>query len=133
LPLLVLLGCTGAFWDTVDTDTMAVLMIAIGIGVDDTIHFLTRLRFEWEKTDSTDRAVSQTLHYSGRAIIITSVILVAGFSPFSASDYFSVRILGTLLPLSLVVALAADLFMVPAMVELGWMRFKKRPGSVSGQ
>ncbi|MBW1988955.1 MAG: MMPL family transporter [Deltaproteobacteria bacterium] len=123
LPLLVLLGYTGYFWDVVDTDTMGVLMVAIGIGVDDTIHFLLRLRLETEKEQDLSKAVGRTFHYSGRAIIITSVILVAGFSPFATSDYFSVEIFGKLLPAALFTALAADLLWVPALVRLGWIRF----------
>ena len=126
LPLLAVLGYVGIFWDVVDTDTMVVLMVAIGIGVDDTIHFLMRLRIEWEKAGTRAEAIEKALHYSGRAIIITSVVLVAGFAPFAWSDYFSVRILGTLLPFCLVVALAADLYLVPAFVSLGWIGFKSR-------
>ena len=123
LPLLLLLGYLGLFWDVVDTDTMAVLMVAIGIGVDDTIHFLLRLRFESAKTDDPSQAVRRTFHYSGRAIVITSVILTAGFLPFAWSDYFSVRIMGTLLPFCIVSALAADIFWAPALVRLGWIGF----------
>jgi len=127
LPLLVLLGYIGLFWDTVDTDTLIVLMVAIGIGVDDTIHFLLmRLRFEFSKTTDPGEAVKQTLHYSGRAIIMSSVILVAGFLTFSFSEYFSVNIFGTLLPSCLIVALAADVLLVPAFVNLGWVRFKHK-------
>ena len=99
-------------------------MVAIGIGVDDTIHFLMRLRFETSKTDDLPEAVRRTFQYSGRAIIMTSVILVAGFAPFALSDYFSVKIFGTLLPFCLIVALLADLFWAPAMVRLGWLNFR---------
>jgi predicted RND superfamily exporter protein len=123
LPLIVLLGYLGMFWDDVDTDTLIILMIAIGIGVDDTIHFLMRLRFEFRKTTDKEKALRLTLNYAGRAIIITSIILVAGFAPFSGSDYFSVEIMGTLLPFSLATALVADLFLVPAFVKMGWIRF----------
>ncbi|ACL03385.1 efflux RND transporter permease subunit [Desulfatibacillum aliphaticivorans] len=125
LPLLVLLGYVGLFWDIVDTDTLSVLMVALGIGVDDTIHFLLRLRLEAVKMANPLEAIRNTLHYSGRAIIMSSVILAAGFSVFSFASYFSVQIFGTLLPLCLIAALAADVLLVPAMVNLGWFRFFK--------
>ena len=128
LPLLVLLGYTGWFWPQVDTDTIGVLIVAIGIGVDDTIHFLMRLRLESPRSKDPAQAVSRAFHYSGRAIIITSVILTLGFVPFAGADYFSVRIFGTLLPLAFMVALAADLLLVPAMVQLGWIRFPAHGG-----
>ena len=123
LPLMALLGYLGWFWEAVDTDTLVICLVAIGLGVDDTIHFITRLKFEYAKAGSPDEAVRRTFHYSGRAIVITSIILVIGFAPFALSDYFSVRIFGTLLPYTVVTALAGDIFLVPAMVKLGWIKF----------
>ena len=119
LPILVLGGYLGWFYDEIDSDTITIAMIAIGIGVDDTIHFLMRWRFESTRTSGSAAALERTFHFSGRAIIITTVILTAGFAPFALSDYYSVRIMGTLLPLTLVVALLADLLFVPALVHLG--------------
>lgn len=123
LPLLVLGGWVGLFWDTVDSDTMAVGMIAVGIGVDDTIHFLMRLKIESQRAGSTRAALTNTFHFSGRAIVITSVVLIAGFAPLAISDYFPLHIMGTMLPLCLLVALLADLMLVPALVSLGAIRF----------
>ena len=50
-------------------------------------------------------------------------ILCAGFLPFALSDYWTLAVLGTALPGVLVVALLADLLLVPAMVQVGWLRF----------
>jgi hydrophobe/amphiphile efflux-3 (HAE3) family protein len=124
LPILALGGLAAALWDTVDTDMIAVALIAVGIGVDDTIHFLMRLDAESKKTDDTKKAMASTFHFSGRAIVITSVILGFGFLPFAVSDYQSIQLVGTLIPFTLLVALVADLFLVPAMTNLGWIRFK---------
>ena len=55
---------------------------------------------------------------------MTTIILVAGFSPFALSEYYTTRLMGTLLPLCLVVALLADLFLVPALVKIGFIRFR---------
>jgi predicted RND superfamily exporter protein len=127
LPILALGGYLGLFYDEVDSDTITIAMIAIGIGVDDTIHFLMRLRFESVRSGSAVAALQRTFHFSGRAIIITTVILVAGFAPFALSDYYSVGIMGTLLPFTLIVALLADLLFVPALVKIGAIRFPPRP------
>ncbi len=127
LPLLALGGFAGWFWDKTDSDTMAIGMIAIGIGVDDTIHFLMRLRLESQRTDDLQEALRRTFHFSGRAIVITSLVLVAGFSPFLMSDYLTVQYFGNLLPMCLLVALAADLLLVPALATLGLFRFRKAP------
>lgn len=127
LPLFALGGYIGAFWGEVDSDILIISILAIGIGVDDTIHFLMRFRIESLRQQSVDKAIESTLLYAGRGILITSVILVLGFAPFALSDYFSVRVFGTMLPLTLTVALVADLFLVPALARLGLIRFS--PGS----
>ncbi|MBN2055804.1 MMPL family transporter [bacterium] len=124
IPILGLGGYLGWCWHEADSDVIAIAMIAIGIGVDDTIHFLMRLRLETARTESIEDAVTNTFHFSGRAIVLTSVILVAGFSPFILSDYFSTRMMGTLLPFTLLMALAADLYLVPSLVKCGCIRFR---------
>jgi len=126
MPLLVLGGYVGFFWERVDSDTLALAVIALGIGVDDTVHFLMRLKLERQRTADAHKALRNTFHFSGRAIVITTVVLVAGFMPFAISDYLPLHIMGTLLPMCLVVALAADLLLVPALVKLGLMRYQDR-------
>ena len=123
LPLLALGGHVGFWWDHVDSDTFLVAMLAIGIGVDDTIHFLVRYRIEARREPDRTTALLRTFDFAGRGIVITTIILTVGFLPFTASDYFSLRILGTLLPLVLVVALLADVLLVPAMGAVGLLRF----------
>ncbi len=124
-PLLVLGGYLGGVYDYVDSDTIMLGIIAIGIGVDDTVHFLVRYRIEETRSTDTTAAIQRTFDFAGRAIVMTTVILVAGFSPFALSDYYTTRMMGTLLPLCLVVALLADLLLVPALVELRLIRFRK--------
>ena len=126
LPLLLLGGYLGWFWDYVDPDVFMVAIIAIGISVDDTIHFLFRFRFERERTKEISIALDRTFHFSGRAIIITSVILVAGFAPFAMADYFLVKNLGTLLPATLVAAMVTDILLIPAMIKLGAFQFRTK-------
>ena len=96
-------------------------MLAIGIGVDDTIHFLMRYRVEAARTADQAEAIERTFRFAGRAIVMTTVVLIVGFLPCALSDYFSLWILGTLLPMVLFFAVLADLLMVPAMVRLGWL------------
>ena len=112
-------------WGEIDSDTMVVLMMAIGIGVDDTIHFLMRFRVESERTDDIAEAIQRTFDFAGRAIVMTTVILALGFLPFVMSDYYSTRIMGTLLPLALLVAMVADLLLVPALAQVGLLKFRQ--------
>jgi predicted RND superfamily exporter protein len=133
LPLLTLFGYLGLFADYVDSDVLIVALIAIGIGVDDTIHFLMRLRIESSRHHTVQKAIQQTFFYSGRGIVMTTLILAVGFAPFALADYLSIRMLGTLLPLTLIVALMADLFLVPALVKIGAIRFKGQPVELEGK
>jgi predicted RND superfamily exporter protein len=126
LPLLALGGYVGYFWDVVDTDTIIVAMIAIGIGVDDTIHFLTRLKFESARNADPIDALQRAFHFCGRAMVSTTLILALGFLPFAVSDYFTVHMFGTLLPYTLIVAVLADILLVPALVKLGFVRFPSK-------
>jgi predicted RND superfamily exporter protein len=119
LPLFVLIAYAGFRWDSTDTDIVIVCVMAIGIGVDDTIHFLMRYRVESARASSRSDALRRTFRFAGRGIVMTTVILSVGFLPFAFSGYFTVQLLGTALPGVLIVALLADLLLVPAMVEVG--------------
>lgn len=118
LPLLAVAGFVGWAWDPVDSDVALVMMIAIGIGVDDTIHFLVRLRLEAARHPMPE-AIRRTLRFAGRGIVFTTVILTVGFLPLALSDYFTIRMMGAFLPGALIVALIADILLVPAMAALG--------------
>ena len=123
LPLLVLGGYVGLAWEFTDSDTFMIAMLAIGMGVDDTIHFLTRYRLELARHGDEQEALRNTYHYAGRGIVMTTLILTIGFSPFILCQYFSLHILGTLLPMVLIVALLADLLLLPALARLRLLRF----------
>ncbi|MFO8056399.1 MAG: MMPL family transporter [bacterium] len=117
-PLLVLGGYLGFFQDRTDPDVLAVAIIATGIAADGTIRFLLRYSNEREKDLDVDQALANTFHYSGRAIVITTVVLAAGFIPFNLSDYSTTRLHGTLLPVCLLISLAADLVLLPALIKI---------------
>lgn len=129
-PLLVLAGLLGALWEKVDSDAISLTFIALGIGVDDTIHFLDRYRLELARTGSRPAAIERTFAFSGRGIVMTTVVLACGFTPFLLSDYFFMRMLGSLLPLCFLVALLADVLLVPALAAVGWLSFSL-PASAS--
>ena len=77
---LVALGGFAAGVDPVDPDTLIIAMMAIGIGVDDTVHFLVRYRLEATRTPDPRRPSPPTFAFAGRAIVTTTVILGLGFA-----------------------------------------------------
>lgn len=129
LPLVVVATTTGLVYGDIDSDTLVVLMMAIGIGVDDTIHFLMRYRIESDRHEDNTEAIRQTFNFAGRAIVMTTVILAAGYFPLFFSEYYSMSIMGSMLPLALVVAMIADLLLVPALAQVGWLRYRKQRDS----
>ena len=130
LPLVATAALTGLVWGDIDSDTLVILMLAIGIGVDDTIHILMRYRIESLRCSSRAEAIRQTFAFSGRAIVMTTLILAVGFAPMAMTAYYSMNIMGSLLPAALVVAMVADLLLVPALAQVGWLRF--RPAKLGG-
>ncbi|MCP3902139.1 MAG: MMPL family transporter, partial [Planctomycetes bacterium] len=123
VPLLALGGIVGLAMDRTDSDLAMVALIAMGIAVDDTIHFLTRYRHETRRGGSRKEAIERTFGYAGRAIAMTSIIFAVGFAPFAFSGYLTIRLLGLLLPAVMVIAMLADLLLLPALLTVGAIRF----------
>ncbi len=130
LPLAALCAYCGYRWGPTDSDMIMAAVMAIGIGVDDTIHFLMRYRVEAGRSPPSadpSLALERTFRFAGRAIVMTTVILCIGFLPFALSDYFTVNMLGTMLPGVLLAAVVADLLLVPAMIRVGIIGFGSGP------
>lgn len=102
-----------------------IMAIALGIAVDDTIHFLHRYRRQLESGLNPQEALESTFRFTGRAIVQSALILCAGLCPCALSGYLGVRMIGTLLVFTLACGLIADLLLVPALIEMGLIRWKK--------
>lgn len=118
MPILAYVGWLGLTWGPVDSDFLIVAILALGIGVDDTIHFLVRYRIERERDQPRDEAIRRTFAFAGRAIVMTTVILVIGFAPFITTGYLTTQLMGWFVPMALIVAVLADLLLVPAMLTV---------------
>jgi len=116
LPVMLTLGGMG--WTGVPLDYVRLLIapIAIGIAVDESIHHVTRLRHEFLRTGDYAEALAASMVDCGRALTITSGVLVAGFSVFILSAMASMAAFGLLLSSTIVLALAADFFLMPALM-----------------
>ena len=92
------------------------LTVAFGIAVDDTIHFLNRLRFETTRTGSLDDAVYQTISRIGPVLVLTTIVLVVGLAVTIFSDLPAMRKFGELFISTLAAALVGDVLILPAIV-----------------
>ncbi|MBT6490319.1 MAG: MMPL family transporter [Deltaproteobacteria bacterium] len=118
LPILVTLGLMGFLKINLDFITLLIACIAIGIAVDDTIHFLVRFKREFEKSGDYETASRRTLQSSGRAMLFTTLILCGGFLMFLPSKMVSIALFGGLVAFTVFMALVSDFIILPAILEL---------------
>jgi predicted RND superfamily exporter protein len=117
-PILVMSAVMFAFDMPLDMFTMLIGAIAIGIAVDDTVHFMHIFRkYEMEYGD-VNKAVEHTLLTSGKAMMITTIVLCAGFLVFLGSNMDNLFNFGILTASAITMALIADLFLLPALMKV---------------
>ena len=124
LPLLLIAGFMGWADVYLKASTSIIFTIAFGIAVDDTIHFLSKLKLELNNGRSLPYAIKHTYMYTGKAIIITSIILAGGFLTLLFSDFGSTFYTGLLVSLTLIFAVLADLTLLPVLI-LTFIKNKK--------
>ena len=117
IPLLLTGAIMGFSGIALKPSTILVFSIAFGISVDDTIHFLAKYRQEliankWDIKKSVLAALRET----GVSMFYTSVVLFFGFFIFIASDFGGTVALGLLVSISLLLAMLANLLLLPALL-----------------
>jgi predicted RND superfamily exporter protein len=119
LPVLVAVGGMGWAGVRLDFATVMVAGIALGIAVDDTVHYLHRYRLELAAVGDPRLAVERALASVGRAMVTTSVVLFAGFALMALSAFPPHRTFGLVLAGTMAVALLCDLLLLPALLLAG--------------
>ena len=112
-PILMVAGIIGYFEIDLNITTSIVFTVAFGIAVDDTIHFLSRYSQELKKGKSNMYAIKRTYLSTGKAIVITSIILLGGFCSLIFSNFMSTFYIGVFVSLTLLFAVITDLFLLP--------------------
>ncbi len=112
----LVLGLMGWFGIPLDLMTITIAAITVGIGVDDTIHYVHRFRREFA-ADGDYRAAVVRCHRSiGRAIYYTSVTIMLGFSVLALSRFIPTIYFGLLTSLAMLVALLANMTLLPVLI-----------------
>ncbi|MFQ5508542.1 MAG: RND family transporter [Leptospirillia bacterium] len=121
VPVLMAFGLWGFTRGEIGLATSVVAAISIGIVVDDTVHFLTKfLRAQREHNMDSVAAVRYAFKSVGTALLVTSVILIAGFAILALSGFQFNSQMGILTALALAFALLADfLFLPPLLIRVG--------------
>ena len=118
LPLLVILATMGLAGIRLDPATATIASVVLGLVVDDTVHFLHRLREDLGRNPDPEAALLETVRSAGQAILTTSLVMTLGFSLFVLAEIKSVVSFGLLIALAMVSSVITDLLIVPALVML---------------
>jgi len=109
-----------------DMFTLLIGSIAIGLAVDDTIHFMHNFKRYYLESKDPKLAMEQTFFTTGKAMVITTLVLSFGFYAYIAANMISVQNFGILTGSVIVFALLADLLLAPALMVVaakrGWIK-----------
>ena len=116
VPLAFIGGLMGFVGTNINMSTSIIFTIAFGIAVDDTIHFLSKYKIESDKGKSLIYSLKRTYLSTGKAIVITTLILCGGFISLIFSDFKSTFLIGTYVGLILFAAVITDLLLLPVLL-----------------
>ena len=115
-PVLFNFGIMGLLDIPLNTATAIIAAVAIGIVVDDTIHFLSYYTTQRRQGRIVSQAVQSTMLVKGRALISSSIILCIGFGILLLSNFMPIVYFGLLSAVIMILALIGDLVLLPAIL-----------------
>ena len=111
------LGIIGWSGIPIDIMTVTVAAISIGIGVDNTIHYVHRFLKEFEQEQNYDLAIKNSHSTIGRAMFYTSLTIVLGFMILVSSNFNPSVFFGIFTSFSMIVAILAALMLLPVLIR----------------
>ncbi|PKL15052.1 MAG: hypothetical protein CVV49_22065, partial [Spirochaetae bacterium HGW-Spirochaetae-5] len=118
LALLFNFGVMGWMGIKLDIATAIIASITVGIGVDNTIHFLNNYRVvSRDKTLSFNETLTVTLSIAGKAIIYAALALICGFSVLVVSSFKPIMLFGILMGVTFIATTAGALLVLPAFIK----------------
>jgi len=115
-PIVINFGIMGWFGIELSMFTSLIASIAIGLAVDDTIHYLVRYNREFRKDLDDKRALRETLRHIGRPVIFTTLTISIGFSVLVFSSFKPTAIFGIMMAITMFSALVGDLILLPSLL-----------------
>ena len=115
-PLAVASGIMYINGDEINIGNVIVFAVCLGIAVDDTIHFIANFKIKKNKGMHAAEALKSTLEQTGKALFLTTVMLVIGFGMFVMGDFVPNQKFGLYCSIILTLALLADLVILPAIL-----------------
>ncbi len=118
LPIAFLFGTMGALGVTLSTGTSIAASIALGMIVDETIHFIDAYRARRREGLPAEAAIREVFARVGPPIVWSAVILAAGFAVLVLSSFLPLVWLGVFMAVTIAVSLLSDLLVLPAILLL---------------
>ena len=115
--VIINFGVMGWLRINLDMATSVIAAITIGIGVDDTIHFLNTFRHNRAQGWNVDETIRRTLAVSGKAILFTSLALVFGFSILTTSNFLPIALFGILTATTMINTTIGALLVLPSVIK----------------
>lgn len=125
VPISILFGIMGWLNIPLDIMTITIAAISIGIGVDDTIHYIHRFHDELKKDHDYLNAMRRSHETIGYAMVYTSVAIILGFSILVLSNLIPTIYFGLLTVIVMITVLAADLLLLPRLLII-FKPYKKK-------
>ena len=116
LPIVLVMGIMGFAGVSLDLTSLMIGSIAIGLVVDDTMHFMYNFRKYYDLTGDPKKAVQETMLGTGRAIAITSLVLCANFFILMIATLKNSDLFGFFTGIVTIIALLADFVLAPALM-----------------
>jgi len=117
LPQLLTAALMGYLAISIKPSTILIFSIALGISVDNAIHFLSRYRMELKHHGWNIRiAVINALRETSYSMVYSSIVLFFGFAIFTLSSFGGTEALGYLVSFTLLIAVLSNLFVLPSLI-----------------
>jgi predicted RND superfamily exporter protein len=127
MPIAFIMGLMGGLGIPIDMNNLLIASIAIGIAVDDTIHFMHHYRVNHDWTGNVEHALTRAMRHSGRAMASTTLILMVGFFVYLGASMYNIQRFGLLIGLTALMALLIDLVFAPALIRAAFRRRPPKP------
>ena len=117
LTVLLVFAFLALFGIYLDAVMALVASIVLGIGIDYSVHFLSRYRTLRQEGYSAEEAVPETMRTSGRAIVFNSLAVALGFLVLLLSSFWPVMHIGWMVAANMLIAAALTLLLLPALLR----------------
>ncbi len=118
LPILISLGVMGYLAIPITIFTVLMGGIALGLAVDDTIHFLHNFKRSFDESASITTSIRETVQTTGRALFFTTSVMSAGFFAYLIADLNVLVTFGVVAGTTIILAFLSDIVITPALVSL---------------